>query len=102
MLRYFFEKTEGNIYRPLFNGMDIEKRNDFKKYQSSYPISDAHPVFTANELNTANRRIFENILNLTADETQLKNALSLLVELLTTHCSSPVIVLFDEYDSHIL
>lgn len=128
MLRYFFEKTEGNFYRPLFNGMNIEKWNDFKKYQGNYPVVmltlkdckgdtyektleqlsvelkeeyKRHIYLLQDELNPYDRSTFERILQLTADETQLKNALSLLVELLATHHSSPVIVLFDEYDSPI-
>ena len=37
-LRYFFEKTEGNVYRPLFNGKSIEQWKDFDKYQGKYPV----------------------------------------------------------------
>ncbi|MFR8356743.1 MAG: AAA family ATPase [Parabacteroides sp.] len=37
-LRYFFEKTEGNIFRPLFNGKSIEGWKDFEKYQGKYPV----------------------------------------------------------------
>lgn len=37
-LRYFFEKTEGNIYRPLFKGKSIEGWKDFDKYQGKYPV----------------------------------------------------------------
>lgn len=37
-LRYFFEKTEGNIYRPLFKGKSIESWKDFDKYQGKYPV----------------------------------------------------------------
>lgn len=38
MLRYFFEKTEGNVYRPLYNGMRIEGWKEFEKYQGNYPV----------------------------------------------------------------
>ena len=37
-LRYFFEKTEGNAYRPLFKGKSIERWKDFDKYQGKYPV----------------------------------------------------------------
>ena len=37
-LRYFFEKTEGNVYRPLFKGKSIEQWKDFDKYQGQYPV----------------------------------------------------------------
>ena len=37
-LRYFFERTEGNIYRPLFNGKNIEQWKDFDRYQGKYPV----------------------------------------------------------------
>ena len=38
MLRYFFERTEGNIYRHLFNGKKIEQWKDFDRYQGKYPV----------------------------------------------------------------
>ena len=38
MLRYFFEKTEGNVYRSLFNGKHIEQWKNFDKYQGKYPV----------------------------------------------------------------
>lgn len=37
-LRYFFEKTEGNIYRSLFKGKKIEEWKDFARYQRKYPV----------------------------------------------------------------
>jgi len=37
-LRYFFKKTEGNVYRPLFKGKSIEQWKDFDKYQGKYPV----------------------------------------------------------------
>jgi len=37
-LRYFFERTEGNVYRPLFNGKNIEQWKDFDRYQGKYPV----------------------------------------------------------------
>ena len=36
-LRYFFEKTEGNVYRPLFKGKSIEQWKDFDKYRDNIP-----------------------------------------------------------------
>lgn len=38
MLRYFFERTEGNVFRPLFDGMNITKWKDFDRYQGKYPV----------------------------------------------------------------
>ena len=38
MLRYFFERTEGNIYRHLFNGKKIEQWKEFDRYQGKYPV----------------------------------------------------------------
>ncbi|MEG1546797.1 MAG: AAA family ATPase, partial [Bacteroides sp.] len=38
ILRYFYEKTEGNIYRHLFEGMNIERWEHFEKYQGKYPV----------------------------------------------------------------
>lgn len=120
MLRYFFEKTEGNVYRTLYNGMRIEGWKAFGKYQGKYPVVmltlkdckgdtyektlerlsvelkeeyKRHLYLLQDELNPDDRRTFECILNRKADETQLQDALSLLVELLATHHGTPVIVL---------
>lgn len=128
MLRYFFEKTKGNIYRHLFDGLGIEQWKDFKKYQGNYPVvmltlkdckGDTyektlerlsvelnaeyirHQYLLKDDLNKAYRNDYECILNRTASETQLQDGLSLLVELLSTHYGTPVIVLLDEYDSPI-
>lgn len=128
MLRYFFEKTEGNIYRPLFEGLGIEGWSGFQKYQGNYPVvmltlkdckGDTyektlerlsvelkkeyirHEYLLQDELNSDNRRTFECLLNRTADEIQLQEGLSLLVELLSSHYGTSVIVLLDEYDSPI-
>lgn len=128
MLRYFFEKSEGNVYRPLFEGLSIEQWKDFGKYQGNYPVvmltlkdckGDTfdmtleqlsvelkeeyirHQYLLQDELNSDSRRTFESILNRSANETQLKNGLSLLVDLLATHYGTSVIVLLDEYDSPI-
>ena len=128
MLRYFFEKTEGNIHRHFFDGLGIEQWKDFKKYQGNYPVvmltlkdckGDTyektlerlsvelnaeyirHQYLLKDDLNKAYRNDYECILNRTASETQLQDGLSLLVELLSTHYGTPVIVLLDEYDSPI-
>lgn len=128
MLRYFFEKTEGNVFRPLFNGMRIEQWANFEKHQGNYPVVmltlkdckgdtyektleqlsvelkeeyKRHLYLLDDKLNPDDRATFEHILHRTADETRLKNALSLLVELLATHHNKTVIVLLDEYDSPI-
>lgn len=127
MLRYFFEKTEGNVYRSLFNSLSIEQWEDFDSYQGKYPVvmvtlKDCkgrtfdgvieqfgielqteyvrHQYLLQNSnMNTGNRRTYEAILDGTATEKQLANALELLVNLLATYHDAPVIVLLDEYDS---
>jgi len=38
MLRYFFEKTDGNVFRPLFDGKRIREWKDFDKHQGQYPV----------------------------------------------------------------
>lgn len=37
-LRYFFEQTEGNVYRPLFAGKQIEQWKDYDKHEGKYPV----------------------------------------------------------------
>lgn len=128
MLRYFFEKIEGNSYRPLFKGLGIEQWKDFEKCQGNYPVvmltlkdckGDTyektlgqlsvelkeeyirHQYLLQDELNPDSRRTFECILNRSANEIELQNGLSLLVDLLATHHHTSVIVLLDECDSPI-
>ena len=39
MLRYFFEKTDGNVFRPLFDGKRIREWKDFDKHQNARYIN---------------------------------------------------------------
>lgn len=127
MLRYFFERTEGNVNRPLFNNKSIEGWKDFEKYQGKYPVisitlkdckADSfeavleligmevqneyirHQYLLEGPLkSSAHLPAYEALRNRTAGESQLKNSLSLLSDLLTTHWGVPPLVLLDEYDS---
>lgn len=38
MLRYFFEKTDGNVFRPLFDGKRIREWKGFDRHQGQYPV----------------------------------------------------------------
>lgn len=127
-LRYFFEKTEGNIYRPLFNGKNIEGWKDFDKHQGQYPV-----IFVT--LKDCKGETFEDVLLMLAYEMQaeyirhdylrehieledyldqfirlqnrkatpdeLAGSISLLADLLTTYWGTPPLILLDEYDSPI-
>ena len=127
-LRYFFEKTEGNVYRPLFNGKSIEQWKDFDKYQGKYPVI----LIT---LKDCKADTFEEMLPLLAQELQaefirhdylrehirqadyldqfvrlqnrkatldeMTGSLKLLSELLTAYWGIPPLVLLDEYDTPI-
>lgn len=127
-LRYFFEKTEGNIYRPLFKGKSIESWKDFDKYQGKYPVilitlkdckGDTfeetliqigiqmqqefarHRYLLDDPLSEINREWFDKMLRLQADDIIIQNSLCLLSDLLTTHWGVPPLVLLDEYDTPI-
>lgn len=127
-LRYFFEKTEGNVYRPLFNGKSIEQWKDFDKYQGKYPVI----LIT---LKDCKADTFEEMLPLLAQELQaefirhdylrehirqadyldqfvrlqnrkatldeMTGSLKLLSELLTAYWGISPLVLLDEYDTPI-
>ena len=101
-LRYFFEKTEGNVYRPLFEGKSIEQWKDFDRYQGKYPVilvtlkdckGDTfeatlsqikiqmqqefarHRYLLDDELSELDRLWFNQILMLQADEVMIQNSL---------------------------
>lgn len=127
-LRYFFEKTEGNVYRPLFKGKSIERWKDFDKYQGKYPV-----IFVT--LKDCKTDTFEEVLlllaramqaecirhdylrehirqedyldqfirlqNRKATPDELVGSLSLLSELLTDYWGTSPLVLLDEYDTPI-
>ena len=127
-LRYFFEKTEGNVYRPLFKGKSIEGWKDFDKYQGKYPVIfitlkdckadtfDEVLLMLAREMQTEYIRHdylrehirqtdyldqFIRLQNRKATPDELAGSISLLAELLTNYWGMPPLVLLDEYDSPI-
>lgn len=128
-LRYFFEKTEGNVYRPLFNGKSIEQWKDFDKYQGKYPVilitlkdckADTFEQFLSmlgQELQNEFLRhkylledprtepayipAFKAIVEQQATGVQIQNSLAMLSTMLTTYWGTPPLVLLDEYDSPI-
>ena len=129
MLRYFFERTEGNVFRPLFDGMNITKWKNFDRYQGKYPVIlitlkdckgetfEQTLEQVGNELKgeferhayllesmdtlTDNREVFLHILKRRASQNELADSLRLLTDLLTAHWGIAPLVLFDEYDSPI-
>lgn len=127
-LRYFFEKTEGNVYRPLFTGKRIEQWKDFDKYQGQYPVIlitlkdckgdtfaetlfqigiqiqnefERHRYLLDDQLSEVSRQWFNQILRLQADDIVIQNSLRLLSDLLTAHWGMSPLVLLDEYDTPI-
>ena len=127
-LRYFFEKTEGNVYRPLFNGKSIEQWKDFDKYQGQYPVimitlkdckADSFEEvlsMLAREIKTEyirhdylrehinqedNLDQFIRLQNRKATPDELVGSMSLLSKLLTDYWGVPPLVLLDEYDTPI-
>ncbi|MEG2515114.1 MAG: AAA family ATPase, partial [Bacteroidaceae bacterium] len=128
ILRYFYEKTEGNIYRHLFEGMNIERWEHFEKYQGKYPVimltlkdckgetfEDTlkliskvlqqeyirHQYLLKDEMNEGYRRQFMALINAQANLGDCQDALSLLSYLLTVHHGIPPLVLLDEIDTPI-
>lgn len=128
-LRYFFEKTEGNVYRPLFAGKSIEGWKDFDKYQGKYPVilitlkdckADTfesvqtkigeelqrefirHDYLLSDpQLKEVYRPWFHAIYEGRATSEQLEGALRLLSDLLASYWGMPPLVLLDEYDTPI-
>ena len=127
-LRYFFEKTEGNVYRPLFEGKSIEQWKDFDKYQGKYPVilvtlkdckGDTFEdtlLLLARELQSEFIRHdylrehieqadyldqFVRLQNRKATPDEMTGSLRLLSELLTSYWGMPPLVLLDEYDTPI-
>ena len=128
-LRYFFEKTDGNIYRPLFNGKSIEGWKDFEKYQGKYPVImitlkdckadtfeemlekiagelatefERHDYLLGDpEMKPVPKAVFEAVYHGRATQNHLESALKILAELLTNYWGMPPLVLLDEYDTPI-
>ncbi|MEG0455365.1 MAG: AAA family ATPase, partial [Bacteroides sp.] len=129
MLRYFFERTDGNIYRPLFEGKRIEQWKDYDKYQGKYPVifvtlkdckgetlestlekvaDELQKEFIRHKYLLADstmesdyRPAFEALCGHRATQSQIENSLRLLSDLLTRHWGMPPLVLLDEYDTPI-
>ena len=127
-LRYFFEKTEGNVYRPLFKGKSIEQWKDFDKYQGQYPVIfitlkdckgetfEEVLLMLAGEIKSEylrhdylqehirqedNLDQFIRLQNRKATPDDLAGSMRLLADLLTDYWGMPPLVLLDEYDSPI-
>lgn len=127
-LRYFFEKTEGNVYRPLFKGKSIEQWKDFDKYQGQYPVIfitlkdckgetfEEVLLMLAGEIKSEyirhdylqehirqedNLDQFIRLQNRKATPDELAGSMRLLADLLTDYWGMPPLVLLDEYDSPI-
>ena len=127
-LRYFFEKTEGNVYRPLFKGKSIEQWKDFDKYQGQYPVIfitlkdckgetfEEVLLMLAGEIKSEyirhdylqehirqedNLDLFIRLQNRKATPDELAGSMRLLADLLTDYWGMPPLVLLDEYDSPI-
>ncbi|WP_278626189.1 AAA family ATPase [Parabacteroides gordonii] len=127
-LRYFFEKTEGDVYRPLFKGKSVERWKDFDKYQGKYPVimvtlkdckADTFEevlLLLAHAMQTECIRHgylrehirqedyldqFIRLQNRKATPDELAVSLSLLSELLTDYWGTSPLVLLDEYDTPI-
>lgn len=127
-LRYFFERTEGNVYRPLFEGKSIEQWKDFDRYQGKYPVilitlkdckGDTFEdtlLLLARELQSEFIRHdylrehieqtdyldqFVRLQNRKAAPDEMTGSLRLLSELLTSYWGMPPLVLLDEYDTPI-
>ncbi|MEG1749865.1 MAG: AAA family ATPase, partial [Tannerellaceae bacterium] len=129
MLRYFFERTEGNVYRPLFASKQIEQWKEYDKYQGKYPVifitlkdckgetfeSTLEKVadelqkefirhkylLAASTMEPDYRPVFEALCGHRATQSQMENALRLLSDLLTRHWGMSPLVLLDEYDTPI-
>lgn len=125
-LRYFFEKTEGNVYRPLFEGKSIEGWKHFDKYQGKYPVIfvtlkdckgdtfEEMLLMLSREMQTEYIRHdylrehikkedyldqFIRLQNRKASPDELAGSMELLSNLLTDYWGMPPLVLLDEYDT---
>lgn len=125
MLYYFFSnKEKENAY--LFDGLEISKDQEMKKYQNQYPVillslkdmknrtfekqlsmfSYLIKMFIKNNTELTNSSVLnENdkleltkYENGTANEIELQNALNYLTYCLEKHYQKKVIILVDEYD----
>lgn len=131
MLRYFFSQTvDDRPTKPLFDKLAIRQKTAiFEQYQGKYPVislsfkdvkedsfKNAYVgifdiitelyhqhryLLTSKKLSKEQKEVYKTILNQTATETKIKNALKNLITYLYEHNNSNVVVLIDEYDTPI-
>ncbi len=129
MIRYFFEKhpkLESN--RHLFAHLQIEKEGEeYMQHCGKYPViflsfkdvkennwrdCESHLklliseeferhdyLLSSSALSEIQKKMYQDILNRTADRSVLNKSLKLLTELLYTHHKERVVLLLDEYDT---
>lgn len=129
MLKYFFD-TEQSCSVNLFEGLKISKNSELcKKYQNKYPVifisfkdvrstnynkAYLHIIELIRELyenyryllekdllSESEKKIFNTILNKTADVADIETALKRLASYLLRKHKTPAILLIDEYDTPI-
>ena len=126
MLRYFFEKpVDGSSNTYLFKDKKIMAEGEkYTAYQEQYPViqlslkSGKQPNFelaykmlkteiiqeyerhkyVLNSLESNNQKIFQQILNNTADDSEWYRAVAFLSKCLEKYYHQKVIILIDEYD----
>lgn len=127
MVKHFFSLEEKGVYTNLFAGLNIEKVDTkYLSEQGSKPVvmlslKDCKATSWENmqeklkhnlsslyqqysflledkDLNEADCRYFNEILNEKAKQTALENALQQLLQMLRQHYQKPVVLLIDEYD----
>lgn len=129
MVKTFFEKSDGDT-SVYFEDKDIwTYGDDYKRYQGSYPViyisfKDAHQktwedmfrslkftiknefrrhgeLLLSTTLKESDKRYFNRILDMEADEIECQAALSELSYMLTTHYKAKSVIIIDEYDTPI-
>ncbi|MEK7727527.1 MAG: AAA family ATPase, partial [candidate division KSB1 bacterium] len=129
MMRYFFEKTEADNSR-LFRHLKIwQAGEEYIRQQGKYPVifltfkdvkeqswENARQkilrliqkeflrhdrLLTGTHLKTEERKYFERIINLTAEQSAYEDGLALLSQFLANEHNQKAILLIDEYDTPI-
>jgi hypothetical protein len=129
MLQYFFEKNKESKLH-LFNGLAIAQDSKSMEHQGQYPIvfltfkdvkSDewemcykllrlliskefARHAYLLNgdTLTFIEKKLFNDVMNLEADEAVYQNSLKDLIDYLARYHQKKVIILIDEYDTPVL
>ena len=125
MLQRFFENTEeSNTY--LFDGLKISEYPEYMKYQGQYPVIsislksmkqssyeesfrmfkvlisreyERHEiVLKSKKLSDADKRLFKNMMEQTADSVHYLDSLKFLSDTMKKYYGKNVIILIDEYD----